>query len=199
MLLPDDPIEAQIHTVGRPLKGVDVKITDGERRKLPVGKPGEIAVRSPGQMWGYFNDPEKTSAAFDDQNYYYTGDIGCMDENGYLRILDRKKDMIIRGAQNIYPSEIENYLNTHPKVHMSAVIGVPSKISDEIVRVYIQLEKGEDMSATEIVDFCRGQIAAYKIPQEVRFVDNFPLGGSMKVKKQDLREKALKELDLGNK
>ncbi len=187
-LLPGDPLELQLSTVGKPLTGVAVKIIDEDRKEVPFNQPGEIAVHSPGLMLGYFNDQAKTQQAFDEDGFYYTGDIGSLGENGYLRILDRKKDVIIRGAQNIYPSEIENYLNTHPKVKLSAVIGVPSPISGEKARAYVQLFEGEQMTDVDVVEYCRGKIAGYKIPEEIRFVEKFPLNKMGKIQKKILRE-----------
>ena len=121
--------------------------------------------------------------------------MGSLDKNGYLRILDRKKDLIIRGAQNIYPSEIENFLNTHPKIHLCAVIGVPSSIYGEKTRVYVQLTDGNKMTDIEVAEYCRGNIANYKIPDEVCFVEVFPLNRMGKVQKRILKEQAFKELD----
>jgi acyl-CoA synthetase (AMP-forming)/AMP-acid ligase II len=190
-LSPDDPIELQLTTVGKPLNGVEVKIVDDNRNELHLNQAGEIAARTQGLMLGYFNDPAKTKEAIDEDGYYYTGDIGSIDKNGYLRILDRKKDMIIRGAQNIFPSEVENYLNTHPKIHMSAVIGIPNPISGEKVRAYVQLVEGEQMTDIEVVEYCRGEIAGYKIPEEVIFVEEFPLNKMGKIQKKVLREEAL--------
>ncbi len=188
----DDPLELQFTTVGRPLSGVEVKIVDDNRNELSFNQPGEIAVRSPSLMLGYFNDQVKTKEAVDKDGYYHTGDIGSLDENGYLRILDRKKDVIIRGAQNIYPSEVENFLNTHPKIQMSAVIGVPSPVSGEKVRAYVQLIEGEQMTDIEVVEYCRGAIAGYKIPEEIRFVEQFPLNKMGKIQKKILREESHK-------
>jgi fatty-acyl-CoA synthase len=192
-LTADDPIEYQLSTVGRAALGVELKILDDDRNELPLNQSGEIAVRSPGLMSGYFNDEAKTKDAFDEDGFYFTGDIGSLDENGYLRILDRKKDVIIRGAQNIYPSEVEKYLTTHPKIQMSALIGVPSPISGEKVRAYVQLVEGEQMTDVEVVDYCRGKIAGYKIPEEVHFVEEFPLNKMGKIQKKILREEALNE------
>ena len=189
----EDPLDVQLFTVGRPLNGVDVKIVDNNRKELPINQAGEIAVRSPGLMLGYYNNQAKTKDAMDEQGFYYTGDIGSLDERGYLRIIDRKKDVIIRGAQNIFPSEIESYLNSHPKIRMSAVIGVPSVASGEKVCAYIQIVEGEEMTDFEVVKYCRGSIAVYKIPEVVRFVDNFPLNRMGKVQKKILREEYIEE------
>jgi fatty-acyl-CoA synthase/long-chain acyl-CoA synthetase len=194
-VFPDDPLDMQLNTVGRPPQGVEVKVTDENRQEVPYGHSGEFAFRSPAMMVEYYNNPEKTAEVFDEDGFYYSGDLGSMDENGILSIFDRKKDMIIRGAQNIFPSEIESYLNTHPKIQMSAVIGVPSQVSGEKVRAYVQLFEGEEMTGTDVVEYCRGNIAAYKIPEEVRFADSFPLSRMGKVQKKTLREEALKEME----
>jgi len=191
-LVPDDPLEIQLSTVGRPIRGVDIKIVNGRTYELPNNQIGEIAVRTPGLMQGYYNNPEQTAEVMDEEGFYYTGDIGYKDELGYLRILDRKKDVIIRGAQNIYPSEVEKYLHSHPKIHLSAVIGIPHQVIGEKTRAYVQLVEGEQMTDIEVVEYCRGIIANYKIPDEVQFVNSLPLNKMGKVQKRILREAALK-------
>jgi fatty-acyl-CoA synthase/long-chain acyl-CoA synthetase len=195
---PDDPEEAQCSTVGRPAHGVEVKIVDEERREVPTGQTGEIACRGPLLMDGYYKQPEATAQVLDEEGWYYTGDVGSLDEEGYLSILDRKKDVIVRGGENVYPAEIERYLVTHPRIKMAAVIGVPSEVVGEEVRAYVQPMEGAELTSAEVVDFCRGQIAAYKVPklEEVRFVDEFPLSALWKVQKYKLREEALKELEM---
>jgi len=191
---PDDPEDAQASTVGRPAQGVEVKIVDDERRQLAVGQTGEIACRSAMRMEGYYKRPKETAEVMDEEGWYYTGDIGSLDERGYLSIFDRKKDMIVRGGENIYPAEIERFLVTNPKIQMAAVIGVPSEVGGERVRAYILPAQGAELTEIEVVNYCRGQIAAYKTPEEVRFVDNFPLSALWKVQKYKLREQAMKEL-----
>lgn len=192
---PDDPEDVQARTVGRPAQGVEVKIVDDERHEVPVGQAGEIACRSPMLMEGYYKRPEETAAVLDEEGWYYTGDVGSLDEEGYLSIFDRKKDMIIRGGENIYPAEIENYLVTHPMIKMAAVIGVPSEVGGERVRAYILPVEGAELTEIEVVNYCRGQIATYKLPEEVRFVESFPLSALWKVQKYKLREEAIRELE----
>ena len=192
---PDYPLEIQTTTIGRPPSYVDLKIVDEERREVPIGQAGEIACITPMAMMGYYNNPEQTAKSYDDEGRFYTGDIGSYDEEGYLSIFDRKTDMIIRGGENIYPAEIEHYLVSHPKIQMAAVIGIPSEVSGETLRAYILLKEDEEMSEVEVLDYCRGKIAAYKIPQEVRFVESLPLTSLMKVQKYQLREEAMRELE----
>jgi fatty-acyl-CoA synthase len=197
MTTEDDPLDAPAHTVGRPGPGVEVKITDDDRNELSVGEVGEIAARSATLLKGYYKRPEETAEAFDEDGWFYTGDIGKIDEDGYVRILDRKGDMLIRGGANVYPAEIENFLVTHPKIQMAAVIGVPSPVSGERVRAYILPMERAKLTETEVMDYCRGQIAGYKLPDEVRFVESFPLSALRKVQKFKLREEARKELEQG--
>jgi acyl-CoA synthetase (AMP-forming)/AMP-acid ligase II len=187
---PEDPEHIQASTVGRPARGVEVRIVDDQRCEVPVGHEGEIACRSPMAMEGYYNRPEETAEVMDEEGWYYTGDIGSVDENGYLSILGRKKEMIIRGGENIYPAEIERFLATNPKVRMAAVIGEPSDVAGERVVAYVQPVEGMTLTEREVLDYCRGQIATYKIPQEVRFVESFPLSALRKVQKFKLRERA---------
>jgi len=192
---PNYPLEIQTTTIGRPPSGVEVKIVDEERREVPIGQAGEIACITPQAMMGYYNNPEQTAESYDDEGWFCTGDIGRCSEEGYISIFDRKTDMIIRGGENIYPAEIEFYLMSNPKVQMAAVIGIPSEVSGETLRAYILLKEDEELTEVEVVDYCRGQIAAYKIPQEVRFVESLPLTSLMKVKKYQLREEAMRELE----
>jgi fatty-acyl-CoA synthase/long-chain acyl-CoA synthetase len=190
---PDDPEDKQVATVGRPPTGVDLEIVNDDRQILPVGDIGEIACRSSMMMEGYYKQPDETSKVLDDDGWYYTGDIGRLDQLGYLTILDRKKDVISRGAENIYPAEIERYLVSHSKIKKAAVIGVPSAVGGERVRAYILAEDGAELDEIEVVKYCRGQIASYKLPDEVRFVDDFPLSSLWKVQKYKLREEASTE------
>jgi len=191
----DMPVEIQSTTVGRPPAEVGVKIVDEERRQVPTGEVGEIAVKSPQEMMGYYNNPEQTAQAYDDEGYFHTGDVGSFDEEGYLRIFDRKTDMIIRGGENIYPAEIEHYLMSHPKIQMAGVVGIPSGVSGETVRAYVLLKEGEEISEVEVLDYCRGNIAVYKTPEEVRIVESLPLTSLMKVRRHQLRQEALQEME----
>jgi acyl-CoA synthetase (AMP-forming)/AMP-acid ligase II len=190
----DDPEEKQLYTTGRPsLVQAEVKIVDDAREILPTGAVGEVACRTTGMMKGYYNRPQETAEVLDEQGWLFTGDLGAVDEDGYLRLVDRKKDMIKRGAEAIFPAEIEHHLLTHPKIQMAAVVGVPSPIGGERIRAYVQPREGVDLSEIEVLEHCRGQIATYKIPQEVRFVSRLPLTATGKVQKFKLREEAEQE------
>lgn len=192
---PDDPEEAQAHTVGRPARGVEVKIVDDDRQPVAIGQPGEIVCRGPTVMEGYYNRPGETAEVLDADGWYYTGDIGSLDEAGYLRIFDRKKDMIKRGGETIYSAEVERFLSTHPKIKMAAVIGVPSDVAGERIRAYVLPADDAELREKEVLDFCRGQLSTFKIPDEVRIVENFPLSAMWKVQKYKLREEAEKEAE----
>jgi fatty-acyl-CoA synthase/long-chain acyl-CoA synthetase len=195
VLSPDAPIEKKLNTVGRPPKDVEIKIVDEDRIRLPFDKIGEITVRSPANMVGYYKNPTITKESFDEEGFYYTGDYGSLDSDGYLRIRGRKKDIIIRGGQNISPAEIESYLNSHPQIEMSAVVGLPSKLIGEKVCAFIKTAEGINLSRIAILEFCRGNIASYKIPDEIFFIDSFPMGDAMKVQKSRLRELAIENLE----
>jgi len=191
----DDPEEKQLYTVGRPsLVDAEVKIADDERREVPLGVVGEVTCRTSGMMKGYYNSPQETAKVLDEEGWLYTGDLGSLDEQGYLRLVDRKRDMIKRGAEAIFPAEIEHYLMTHPRIQMAAVIGVPSPVGGERIRAYVQPWEGAELSEAEVIEYCRGQIATYKVPQEVRIVSSLPLTATRKVQKFKLREEARKEL-----
>ena len=184
----------QTETVGRPMVGIDVRVVDDDRRDLPQGEVGELAVRGEGVMLGYYQAPELTDSVLDKDGWYYTGDLVSIDAKGYLHIVGRKKDLIIRGGQNIYPAEIENYLVTHPKISEAAVVGVPARVGGESVWAFIRLEEGQAMSAREVLDYCRGVLETYKIPSQVRFVDAFPVAQVGKPRKIELREMAIQEI-----
>jgi fatty-acyl-CoA synthase/long-chain acyl-CoA synthetase len=184
---PDDPWERAATTVGKPVPGARVRIVDDARRAVPRGQPGEIAVQTKQMMIGYYNDPALTAQVLDRDGWYYTGDIGILGVDGYLRVMDRKKDLIIRGGQNIFPAEIEAYLHTHPAIRRTAVIGSPDSIAGETVHAYIEPIPGAQITATNVLDFCRGNIAPYKIPEQVFFVERLPVNGSNKVEKYKLR------------
>jgi len=189
-----DSDEQQATTVGRPLPGMEIRIVDDQRVELPPGQVGELACRSDSVMLGYYRASEATSEVIDADGWYYTGDLGIMDEQGYLRIVGRKKDMIIRGGQNIYPVEIEAYLTRHPKIREATVVGVPSAVGGEEMWAFILLKDGEQMSATEVLDFCRAELESYKIPNKVRFVTDFPRSETGKPQKYKLREEILSEM-----
>jgi fatty-acyl-CoA synthase len=179
------------------MPGMEVKIVDGQRRELPPGQVGELACRSDSVMLGYYRAPEMTATVKDEDGWYYTGDLAVIDDAGYLRIVGRKKDMIIRGGQNIYPAEIEAYLTSHPKIREAAVVGVPSAVGGESAWAFVILEDGAEMSAREVRDYCRAELEVYKIPSYVRLVTEFPRSGTGKPQKFRLREQALQEIEGG--
>lgn len=193
----DDPIELRVATVGRALPGAEVKIVDIETgATLPPGKQGELCARGYMVMKGYYKMPEETAKVIDADGWLHTGDLAVMDENGYCKITGRIKQMIIRGGENIYPKEIEEFLYTHPKISDVQVYGVPDRKYGEQVMAAVILKKGVDMAEEEVREFCRGKIANYKIPKYVKFVEGYPMTASGKIQKFKLREMAIKELGL---
>jgi acyl-CoA synthetase (AMP-forming)/AMP-acid ligase II len=188
-----DSDEQQAETVGRPMPGVEMRIVDGERRDLPGDQVGELAVRGEGVMKGYYQAPDLTSAVLDAEGWLYTGDMARIDEEGYLRIVGRKKDVIVRGGQNIYPAEIEHHLETHPLIEKAAVVGVPSPVGGESVWAFVKPRGGAALTVREVLDHCRGRLEIYKIPSQVRFVSEIPEGEMGKPQKFKLRAAALQE------
>jgi len=189
----EDSDDLQAETVGQAMPGMEIKIVDDERCELPPGEVGELACRGDSVMMGYWRAPDRTAEVVDKEGWYYTGDLATIDEQGYLRIVGRKKDMIIRGGQNIYPAEIETYLAAHDKVKEVAVVGVPAPIAGERVWAFVILEEGAEMTARQVLDYCRVGMEVYKIPDRVRFVKDFPRAASGKPQKFKLREAALQE------
>lgn len=193
----DDPIELRVTTVGRPMPDTEVKIVDPETRKeLPTGAQGELATRGYLVMKGYYKMPEATDSVIDPDGWLYTGDLAVRNELGYYKITGRAKDMIIRGGENIYPREVEEFLYTHPKVLDVQVVGVPSKKYGEEVTACIRLRPGMEATPEEIIDYCKGKIARYKIPRYVVFLDAFPSTASGKIQKYKLREAMTEKLGL---
>jgi len=193
----DDAIELRVATVGRALPDVEVKIVDIETGDtLPPGKQGELCARGYLVMKGYYKMPEETAKAIDKDNWLHTGDLAIMDENGYCKITGRIKNMIIRGGENIYPREIEEFLYTHPKISDVQIYGVPDRKYGEQVMAAVIVKKGETMAEEEVREFCHGKIANYKIPKYVKFVDSYPMTASGKIQKFKLRDMAIKELAL---
>jgi fatty-acyl-CoA synthase len=189
-----DSDELQATTVGRPLPGVEVRILDEGRCELPAGQVGELVCRGDSIMLGYYGHPDATSEVIDKNGWYSTGDLAMMDADGYLHIMGRKKDMIIRGGQNIYPVEIETYLTSHPDIQEAAVVGVPSALSGEEAWAFVILKPGARMSAQQVLDYCRAELEAYKIPNQVRFVVDFPRTETGKPQKYRLQSDILTEL-----
>ncbi|MCD6236475.1 MAG: AMP-binding protein [Thermoplasmata archaeon] len=184
----DDPIEKRVETVGKALPHIDVKIVDPETGKdLPPETPGELIARGYGIMKGYYKMPDETSKAIRN-GWLHTKDLAMMDKDGYFRILGRIDDMIIRGGENVYPREIEEFLYTNPKIKDVAIVGVPSAKYGEEVFAFIQLRNGETSTEEEIKEFCKDKISRFKIPKYIEFVDNFPMTASGKIQKFKLRE-----------
>ena len=184
----DDSVARRVETVGRALDGVEVKIADDDRKALPTGETGELACRGYNVMMGYYKMPDKTAESIDADGWLYSGDLATMDEEGYVKIVGRKKDMLICGGFNVYPAEIEEYLFTHPKVQNVSVIGMPDSVMGEVAVAYIIPREGVDIDPQEIVDFCVGEIANFKVPRYVQIVDDFPMTQSGKIKKFQLRK-----------
>ena len=193
----DDTLEAKVSTVGRPLPYIECKVVDPETGKeLPDGQPGEFCARGYNVMKGYYKMEEATAQVLDKDGWLHSGDLAVRDENGYYKITGRIKDMIIRGGENIYPKEIEEFIYTHPAVKDVQVIGIPSKDYGEEVLAYVVLKENADASEDELKDFIRGKIARHKVPKFIRFTDQFPMTASGKIQKYKLREQAIEELGL---
>jgi fatty-acyl-CoA synthase len=193
------PLEKQVGTVGQVMPHIEVKIIDGETGLVtPIGVPGELCTRGYSVMLGYWNDEEKTSEAIDSARWMHTGDIAVMDEEGYLSIVGRIKDMIIRGGENIYPREIEEFLYTHPAISDVQVIGIPSHKFGEEVMAWIKLKDGCTTSEQELIDFCDGKISHFKIPRFYKFTADFPMTVTGKIRKIEMRKISIEELGLAS-
>lgn len=192
----DDSLEVRVSTVGRVQPHLEVKIVDEAGRIVPRGAPGELCTRGYSVMLGYWDDPERTAEALDAAGWMHTGDLAVLDADGCGNIVGRIKDMVIRGGENIYPREIEEFLYRHPAIQDVQVIGVPDRKYGEELCVWIVLKSGEGLTEDAVRDFCRGQIAHYKIPRHIRFVEGFPSTVTGKVQKFVMRETMIAELDL---
>ncbi len=193
----DDPLEARVSTIGTIHPHIECKIVDPQTgATVPRGAPGELCARGYAVMLGYWNDVTATAAAIDSARWMHSGDLAVMRDDGYVNIVGRLKDMIIRGGENIYPREIEEFLHTHPKISDVQVIGVPDTKYGEEVCAWVQLREGHSATPDEIRDYCRGQIATYKIPRYVRFTTEFPMTVTGKIQKFRMREQMTQELGL---
>jgi fatty-acyl-CoA synthase len=196
----EDSFDARVATIGRALANTEVQIIDPTtKERLPVGQQGELCTRGYLVMKGYDDDAAATAEAIDSEGWLHTGDLAVLRPDGYFSFKGRAKDTIIRGGENIYPREVEDFLHTHPKVADVYVIGLPDAKLGETVLAWVQLKAGVEATADEIRDFCRGKIAYFKVPQYVRFVDSFPQTVTKKVQKflmreQEIRERGLEEL-----
>jgi fatty-acyl-CoA synthase len=194
----DDTLENRCATVGQVMPHAEIKIVDpATGRTLRRGEPGEFCARGYLVMRGYWNDPERTAEVIDERRWMHTGDLATMDAEGYVRIVGRIKDMIIRGGENVYPREIEEFLYSHPDIADVQVIGVPDARYGEELMAWIVTRPGSSLSTDDVREFCRGQIANYKIPRYVKLVDSFPMTVTGKVQKFKMREAAIEELGLG--
>jgi fatty-acyl-CoA synthase len=191
----DDSMERRTETVGTNLPHQEVKVINVETGKtVPLGEIGEICFRGYHIMKGYYGDTEATAKAIDESGWLHSGDLGTMDEDGYVRITGRLKEMIIRGGENIYPREIEDFIFTHPKVAQIAVFGIPDAFYGEEIMAWIQLHAGESASEEEIRDYCEGKIAHYKNPKYIWFVDEFPMTVTGKLQKFRMREITMEKM-----
>ena len=173
-------------SIGIPVQGVEMRVVDEQRNPVAQGEVGEIAIRGENLMKGYWNRPEATAEAIDEQGWFYTGDMAKVDEEGYYFIVDRKKDMIIRGGYNVYPREVEEVLYEHPAVREAAVIGLPHDSLGEEVAAAVTLKPDAEITAAELRDYCRSEIAAYKYPRRVWIVDELPKGPTGKILKREI-------------
>ena len=192
----DDDLDRRTSTVGQVHPHVEVKVVDADGEVVEEGLAGELCTRGYSVMLGYWDQPDLTAEAIDSDGWMHTGDLATMDEAGYLRIVGRIKDLVIRGGENVYPREVEEYLYTHPDVADVQVVGVPDPKYGEELLAAVRLRAGAAVTEEELREFCRGRIAHYKVPRYVRFVDEFPMTVTGKVQKFKMREQAVAELGL---
>ena len=193
----DDPLDKRVGTVGRVHPHVEVKVVSPETgRVVPRGEPGELCTRGYSVMLGYWNDPERTAEAIDRGRFMHTGDLAVMDAEGYLNIVGRSKDMVIRGGENVYPREVEEFLMSHPDIADVQVVGVPDPRYGEELMAWIVCRGGAELDQEAVAEYCRGKIAHYKVPRYVQCVSEFPMTVTGKVQKFKLREQAIEELGL---
>lgn len=190
----DDPVEERVQTVGRVHPHAEAKIVGPDGTVLSIGEQGEYCSRGYAVMAGYWEDPDRTAEAIDAEGWMHSGDIGTIDANGYVRITGRLKDMVIRGGENIYPKEIEEFLYKHPAIEDVAVVGVPDARMGEEICAWIRLRQGNCLTEEEVRSFCQGRIAHFKVPRHIRFVSSFPTTITGKVQKFLIREKMVQDL-----
>ncbi len=190
----DDPLERRVSTVGKVFPHVEIKIVDAMGSIVPRGTSGELCTRGYSTMLGYWEEPAHTAEVIDAARWMHTGDLAVMDEDGYLKIVGRIKDMIIRGGENVYPREIEEFLYRHPKIQDIQVFGVPDARYGEEIAAWVKVRPGESLTEEELRAFCQGQIAHYKVPRHIRFVDDFPMTVTGKIQKFIMRAQTADEL-----
>jgi fatty-acyl-CoA synthase len=191
----DDPLDKRVSTVGRILPHLEVKVVDADDQVVPVGENGELCTRGYSVMLGYWNDPVRTAEAVRD-GWMHTGDLATLDAQGYCNIVGRVKDMVIRGGENVYPREVEEFLFSHPKVAAVQVFGVPDSRYGEELCAWIITKPGQSCTEDEVRAFCLDQIAHYKVPRYIRFVDELPVTVTGKPQKFIMREAMVRELGL---
>jgi len=181
--------ERKIYSVGKPIWGVEVEIWDDQGERLAAGPDhvGELVVRGVNTPKGYFKNPEASAEAFAG-GWFHTGDLGWLDEDGFFFIVDRKKDLIIRGGYNVYPREVEEVLYSHPSVAEAAVVGVPHQLLGEDIKAFVELKRGTEASAAELIGYVKERLAAYKYPRSVEFRDTLPKGATGKILKEALKD-----------
>ncbi len=194
----DDPLDKRVSTVGPVHPHVEVKIVDPSGHVIERGQIGEFLTRGYSVMLGYWNEPEKTQQAIDAARWMHTGDLGVMDEDGYVNIVGRIKDMIIRGGENVYPREIEEFLFSHPDIVDASVIGVPDPKFGEEIAAWIKIKPGSNLTEDAIKEYCKGKIAHYKIPRYVKITDSFPMTVTGKIQKYIMRQQSVEELSLSS-
>jgi fatty-acyl-CoA synthase len=193
----DDPLDLRVRTVGRPIPGIEVKVIDpATGETLGDNQQGELCTRGHVVMLGYYKMPDETAAAIDPQGWLHTGDLAVREPNGYYRITGRIKDMVIRGGENVYPREIEEFLYSHPQVEDVQVVGVPDAKYGEELAAYVKLRAGGSATEDEVRAFCKGKLAHYKVPRYVRFVESYPQTVTGKIQKYKIREQAIRDLGL---
>ncbi len=186
--------ERKVGSIGMPISSTDAKIVNDDGEQVPMGETGELLLSGPQVMRGYWNRPNETSEAFDGE-WFKTGDLATVDEDGYFRIVGRKKDMIIAGGYNIYPDEIDEVLMGHPKILEASTIGVPHKKRGETVKSFVVLMPGETLAEPEVEEWCRERLAAYKVPRELEFLDELPKSTVLKVLRRELRDREIRKLE----
>jgi fatty-acyl-CoA synthase len=192
----DAPFEKRVSTVGQCGPHQEVKIIDEEGRVVPIGAKGELCCRGYSVMRGYWGEEERTAETIDAAGWLHSGDLAVMDEEGYVQIVGRLKDMIIRGGENIYPKEVEEFLYTHPAIQEAQVFGVPDQKFGEQVAVWIQLREGATLTEEDVRSFCAERIAHFKVPKYIAFVDAFPMTVTGKIQKFVMRDQLMAELGL---
>jgi len=194
---PDDAVDKRVGTVGKPCPYLETKIVDDTNLVVPIGEKGEICTRGYAVMLGYWDDEEKTRETIDRGGWLHSGDIGVMDADGYVQVTGRIKDMIIRGGENVYPREVEEFLYSHPGIQEVQVIGVPDEKYGEQICAWIKCREGHVLTEQEVRDFCRDRITHFKVPRHIRFVEDYPMTVTGKIQKFKMRETMIEQLGLG--